>query len=154
MPLDRDEIQCMTFQRGFMFVLKVRGNMVEVLPTQASSVHVAKTPTKHCNPASALPLAGPTRFPVVKMGDMMTHGLQMRDSGSLVSVSIAAHIGAQDAYEVAETDSTVSHMCEEQPFLFFPVMHWKHLIEVYIYICIYIYIYIYKYEYIYIYIYI
>jgi len=120
----------MSFQHGYMFVLKVRGNMVEVVPTQPSSVHVADTLSLHCNPALALPLAGPTRFAVDKMGAMMTRGLQLRGSGSRVSVSIAARIGAPDTYDVAEADGPVTHLCEDLPFSLFPVVHWKHLVLV------------------------
>jgi len=127
---DGRKIPCMTFQRGYIFVLKVRGNMVEVVPTPVSSVHVADTLTAYCNPASVLPLAGPTRFPVDKMGAMMTRGLQMRTSGPLVSVSIAARISAQDSYNVTDADGTVSHLCEDLPFSLFPVVHWKHLVHV------------------------
>ena len=43
---------------------------------------------------------------------------------------MAARIGAQNSYDVVETEGTVSYPCEDLLFSLFPVTRWKHLVQV------------------------
>jgi hypothetical protein len=113
---DRREIPCLTFQQGFMFTLRVDNNSVFVIPTCPSSVHDSDTLGLGARIPTALPLHDGNSFMIDRMAEVMTSGLRLCMEDKVREVRVAPL-----------SDPLVT---EALPFAFFPVIHWKHVIQV------------------------
>jgi len=110
------EIPCMTFQQGFMFTLRIEHNTVRLLPTTPTLVHDSDTLGLGARIPAALALVGADAFSLDRMAEVVTNGLRVCLDGSVRAV----HLHPLPAGLV----------CEELPFSFFPVVHWKHAVAV------------------------